>query len=523
MAIGLLLWNAQNRELMEHALAGEFDVLPQVTDVFSTAALDLLIVDGPALAISRQRIVDLKRRTEPALLPVLFVSGRPDVQRTTTDLWQIVDDVVTRPIVKRELIGRIRSMLHGRRLSLGLQRSFEAQRRINDELRRTRALYEEAHEIAETLQHAVLPKRLPEIPGFRLDAYYEPSRIDSLVGGDWFDALCVSDGRLVVSIGDVAGSGLEAAVTMGSVRQAIRAVAQIYPDPLTMLDAADRMLKEEQPDRIVTAFVGVIDPVTKQFAYASAGHPPPLLRLPDGSIDELRAQSLPLGLRMRGDTAAGVVPLPDGAFLALFTDGLSEARRDTADAERRLRAALDDPRVRESPHPAAAIKEAVYDSLPHSDDVAILVVDVGPARREGVERWRFEAQDGDAAARARTAFVDLLRRTGSSEEALFRSELIFGELIGNVVRYAPGEVEVVAVADRFGAVLHVLDRGKGFTLVPRLPSDLLSERGRGLYLVWALSSDFNVDQRPGGGAHARAVLPVAAGKPALEPLLLYPD
>ncbi len=93
------------------------------------------------------------------------------------------------------------------------------------------------------------------------------------------------------------------------------------------------------------------------------------------------------------------------------------------------------------------------------------------------------------------------------DEDVFTSELIFGELLSNTVRYAPGPVEVVLDwSESSTAILHFLDAGPGFVLMPRLPSDLLSERGRGLFLIWSMSEDFNVTKRADGGAHARVVL-----------------
>ncbi|MGA7356543.1 MAG: ATP-binding protein, partial [Candidatus Cybelea sp.] len=86
------------------------------------------------------------------------------------------------------------------------------------------------------------------------------------------------------------------------------------------------------------------------------------------------------------------------------------------------------------------------------------------------------------------------------------AELVFGELLGNVARYAPGPIEIIFDWGEGAPVLHVLDRGPGFKLAPKLPSDLLSEQGRGLYLVWSLAEDFNVTERYDGGSHARAVL-----------------
>jgi len=138
-------------------------------------------------------------------------------------------------------------------------------------------LYEHEHEVAKEFQRAALPISLPQIPGIRFDGIYVPASRRAQLGGDWYDALQLADGRVVISIGDVAGSGLEAAVIMANVRQAIRGVAQVHADPDLMLEAADRALRSENPDRFVTAFVGVIDPIERTIAYQSAGHPPPLL------------------------------------------------------------------------------------------------------------------------------------------------------------------------------------------------------------------------------------------------------
>ena len=163
-------------------------------------------------------------------------------------------------------------------------------------------LYEREREIATEFQRAALPISLPHVAGARFDSIYVPASNRELLGGDWYDALRLSDGRIVVSIGDVAGSGLGAAVIMASMRQVIRGVAQVYADPIAMLDAADRTLKTEHPDTFVTAFVGVFDPIPRA-DHASAGHPPPLLREADGTVTALGTGALPLGLRVRGETA----------------------------------------------------------------------------------------------------------------------------------------------------------------------------------------------------------------------------
>ena len=375
-------------------------------------------------------------------------------------------------------------------------------------------LFERERQIATAFQQAALPASLPAIAGLTLDAVYQPGSNESLVGGDWYDAILLRDGRLVVSVGDVAGSGLEAAVLMSAMRQAVRTIALVYADPVTILDATDRALKNEHPDRVVTAVVGVYDPVERELSYALAGHPPPLLRRAGGEVELLDAPDLPLGLRGRAANDPPAVRLGPGDLVVFYTDGATEMTRDVVEGERRLRTALGAVPLH-APDPAHALQRAVLGEGA-LDDVAILALTVVPFPAEHRAVWEFASDDGRAARSARHAFVATLAARGFDETAQYAAELIFGELVGNVTRHAAGAVEVVC---DLGAepVLHVLDRGPGFALTPHLPSDLLAERGRGLYLVWTLSEEFNVSRRRGGGAHARAVL---AARP--ESLLATP-
>jgi PAS domain S-box-containing protein len=369
-------------------------------------------------------------------------------------------------------------------------------------------LFEREHRAAESFQRASLPAVLPEVPRLILDAYYAPGSADAQVGGDWYDAVRLADGRVVLSVGDVAGSGLEAAVTMGNMRQIIRGIAQVHADPALMLDAADRALRLEHPDTYVTAFVCVFDPIDYTLRYASAGHPPPLLRLPDGTLADLTDRGLPLGLRTNAMRASSTtIAVPPGASLVLYTDGLTEFARDPERGESRLRALLRRGFPESERRPARRIVESVLEDAAASDDVAVLVITVAAEREDGiVQRWSFDTHDAAAASDARHAFAEAFRRRGGDIEDVAIAELVFGELTSNTVRYAPGGIDVIADWSRPEPVLHVLDRGSGFRHISILPPDLLSESGRGLFVVSALTQDFRVSMRAGGGSHARAVL-----------------
>jgi PAS domain S-box-containing protein len=369
-------------------------------------------------------------------------------------------------------------------------------------------LYEHERRVADTLQAASLPKTLPRVPGIALDAIYVPGRSEAQIGGDWYDAFALDDGRLVISIGDVAGSGLDAAVTMSNMRQVIRGTAQVHADPVLMLDAADRALRLEDPDRFVTAFVGVLDRVTRTMTYASAGHPPPFVRKEDGTLLELLFIDLPLGLRDRNHhTEARSVTLEHGDLLVFYTDGLIESGKELERGVAQLREVLDESGIDDSLRPAAFVRERMLPDGAH-DDVAILTVRVlrDETQRFDVLRWRFEAPDAAAMYDTRAELRAALGKRRFDERHVRSAELVLGELMSNVVRHAPGPLEVILDSTSDHVVLHVIDEGPGFERPPMLPVDVLSETGRGLYIVSQLTREFSSTRRAPRGSHARAVL-----------------
>ncbi|HEX3462983.1 MAG TPA: ATP-binding SpoIIE family protein phosphatase, partial [Candidatus Elarobacter sp.] len=363
--------------------------------------------------------------------------------------------------------------------------------------------YRMQRRVADSFQRAALPKALPRIPGLALDAVYTAASDELSVGGDWYDAFPLPDGRLAVTVGDVAGKGLDAAVMMATVRQAIRVAALQGLAPAAILAAAEAAMMLEYGDRLVTAFVALVDPRTWAVAYASAGHPPALVRRPDGTLLALEAAGLPLGAPIDGQRKTRqILGIPPGSLMVLYTDGLVESTRDVIDGEERLRAALAHDAVLHTRSPATLIRDLV---IPGGalDDVAILTLALGRERH-----WNFDSEDALAAHSARSAFVAALAREASEDSDLGAAELIFGELVGNVVRYAPGPIEIDLDWNHEEAVLHVLDRGGGFDLRSTLPDDIMSERGRGLYIISVLGSGLRADRLPVRGNHVRVALPV---------------
>ncbi|HWT06065.1 MAG TPA: SpoIIE family protein phosphatase, partial [Xanthomonadales bacterium] len=367
-------------------------------------------------------------------------------------------------------------------------------------------LYAREHRVAMTLQRAMLPAVLPEVAGLAFDAVYFPGATEAEIGGDWYDAIALPDGRVVVSIGDVTGRGLTAAVIMGRMRQAIETLATYESDPVRLLDAADSVLRRAHPDAIVTALVGVVDPDARTLAYATAGHPTPIVRAPDGTLRQLPGRGLPLGLREGREPPATTVVLPPSSLVVFFTDGLVESTRDIAEGERRVLTALADPAVADGRAPAAALVARVLDDGIR-DDVAVLTLRLSgaaSAARDWTMRWRFDPHDWRRAYDVRETLAETLTAYGAGVDVP-AAELVFGELVGNAVRHAPGFVDVeLTWEDDATPVLHVIDDGPGYVPRTGLPHQD-AESGRGLYIVAQLTREFTVTQLP-RGAHARAVL-----------------
>lgn len=239
-------------------------------------------------------------------------------------------------------------------------------------------LFEQTQRIATVFQTAALPAHLPAADGIVFDSFYEPSSEELLVGGDWYDAFTLPDGRIAITIGDVLGHGLDAAVWMSRLRNGFRAALFGDPDPARALDIIDRMLRvDTQGDFFTTALVSLVDPVRQTLLCASAGHPGPLIWTGTGEVvDPFRDRGLPLGMRELGPPAptAQVLNVRVGSFAAFFTDGLLEFNRDIASSWTALQDALQSQKVREAEHPARAIRDAVIGAARHTDDVAILTV-----------------------------------------------------------------------------------------------------------------------------------------------------
>jgi serine phosphatase RsbU (regulator of sigma subunit) len=189
-------------------------------------------------------------------------------------------------------------------------------------------LYQQQRDFAEMMQRSLLPREIPSVHGLEVGHVYQSSaRVD--VGGDVYDFLSLEDGRLAVILGDVSGKGIQAAADMAMAKFSFRALARSYPDPPEFLAKANEVVIEEiAVGKFITMVYTVIDPVTHEVAYASAGHPPARIIAADGKVSTLTTSGLALGIETAQEYAAEHTTLEPGASVVLFTDGLTETRRD---------------------------------------------------------------------------------------------------------------------------------------------------------------------------------------------------
>jgi PAS domain S-box-containing protein len=189
-------------------------------------------------------------------------------------------------------------------------------------------LYRREHEAAVTLQRALLPRRIPTPRGAQVAARYLPAGAGLEVGGDWFDLVESEDGQLDLVVGDVAGRGIQAAAVMGRLRTALRAYILDGHGPAAAVGRLDRLMGDFDELTMATLVHVKLDLATGHLEYLRAGHPPPLVRSPDGGVIELEGGSPPLGLKRGIAFEAHSVDLEPGSVLLLYTDGLIERRSE---------------------------------------------------------------------------------------------------------------------------------------------------------------------------------------------------
>ena len=374
-------------------------------------------------------------------------------------------------------------------------------------------LYRREHERALILQRSLLPPGDPEASGLDIACRYLPGNAATEVGGDWFDVIELPGHRTALVVGDVMGRGLRAAVAMGELRTAVRTLALLDLEPAEVLSALDEIARGlgtpggvQQATRtarqsrdadlsevyLATCVYAVYDSVTRRCTFANAGHLPPVLVEPGESALMLDVPpGMPLGVG--GEPFEEVeVELPEGALLALYTDGLVESRDHPLDEGlQAFVGALTDPSS-----PLEDVCDHVLNTLDThhgEDDIALLLARVQGLPADSVGDWTLPPEPrsvGRAREYARNQLV-----TWDLEPLVDTAELLVSELVTNALRYGEGEIRLRLLLDRT-LVCEVWDAG--LVQPRRRRARDTDEGGRGLQLVGLLSAGWGSRRTPRG-------------------------
>ncbi|UGQ09441.1 SpoIIE family protein phosphatase [Yinghuangia sp. ASG 101] len=365
-------------------------------------------------------------------------------------------------------------------------------------------LYHRQRETAVMLQRSLLPQDVPEIPGIEVAHRYLPGSLVTEVGGDWFDVLPLSGGRIGLVVGDVMGHGVHAAAVMGQLRTAVRTLAGLDLPPHEVMGHLDDIVASLGELHYATCVYVVYDPVARTCEFANAGHLPPVLVSPDG---------VPVVVEPPSGAVLGVGGVPfehmelrvdPGSVLVLYTDGLVETRDRDLDTGIGLLCAA----VEEHHGPLEEASDAVIASLHKDlgfDDVALLMARLEALPENAVASWWLPAEPS-VVARAR-ALTRTTMREWRLEGLVDVAELLVSELVTNALRYGAGPIRLRLLRGR-ALLCEVADA------VPTLPrlreAGDDDEGGRGMQLVTTLAERWG-SRRAGHGKTVWFELQLPAG------------
>ncbi|WP_436777623.1 SpoIIE family protein phosphatase [Yinghuangia sp. YIM S09857] len=352
--------------------------------------------------------------------------------------------------------------------------------------------YTRERRVALALQHSLLPEGRTDEPAAETFGAYLPTASAAGVGGDWYDVIPLSSLRLAFVVGDVVGHGLGASATMGRLRTAVQAIADMDLPPdevLTHLDDLILRLSDERagPAAIAGATCLYVDydPVSRRCRMASAGHPPPAVVAPDERARYVDLEpGPPLGV---GGMPFEVtdIELAPGSVLVLYSDGLVTG--PDRDLDRGMRGLLKqierfDCAHRDLDKAGHDLVEAAADS-PRDDDTTLLMARVHPLADDDSVAWELPA-DPACVAQARDLTAAQLT-AWDLDELAFTTELVVSELVTNAVRYGGGGPITLRLIRGNVLVCEVSDPGNTQPRLRRARST--DEGGRGLFLVAQLT------------------------------------
>jgi anti-sigma regulatory factor (Ser/Thr protein kinase) len=358
--------------------------------------------------------------------------------------------------------------------------------------------YNREHATALTLQRAMLPTGLTYPSSIEVKHRYLPGSELVEVGGDWYESIRLPGARVALVVGDVAGHGVRAAVTMGRLRTAIQTLAMLELPPAESLQQLDELMQTigEREPHFATCAYAVYDGVTGEIELASAGHLPPLLVHPDGRNEYLEVTPCPpLGIG-DGVVDTKIITVEDGSLFVLYTDGLVESRdRDISEGLDRLQAAFGEGAPEKDLEELCKLSlDGVYADAKR-DDIAVLIAKLRRIPEEN--RVSFDLEFELSGVRhARSLIRDPLKRWGL-EDLIDTTELLVSELVTNAIKYAKdGPVMLRLILEPDTLVCEVHDSSPALPRVLQVDKD--AENGRGLHVVSQLASHWGMRRTAGG-------------------------
>lgn len=344
-------------------------------------------------------------------------------------------------------------------------------------------LYQQQRDAAVQLQRALMPQDLPRLDGVEVAFRYLPGAEGTEVGGDWFDVITLSSGRIAFVIGDVMGRGLHAAAVMGQLRTAVRALAVVDLHPADLLGHLNELVNTLPGHQIATCVYAVYDPAAGTLEIANAGHPPPVLTHPDTGTALVKGEpDAPLGTPDRTFRTA-LRPFPAGSSLLLYTDGLVERRDRSIDDG--LTALVESvPKGRTPEEVCDAVLCRLVGDTSGDDDVALLAVQTSGA---AVPRMARRAFPGDlSSGRPARWWVSEILQDWALPELEDLVQPVVGELIANALEHAGTSIDVRLLGFDQRMTVEVSDQDpRGVRMTASSPTD---ERHRGLLIVDRLAS-----------------------------------
>lgn len=376
-------------------------------------------------------------------------------------------------------------------------------------------------QVAALIQQTLLPKELPAITGWQVDAFYRPARA---VGGDFYDFIDLEDGRLGVVIGDVTDKGVPAALVMATCRSMLRAAAQRHSNPSAVLaDVNDALVPEIPPAMFVTCLYAIIDTGAGEIVFANAGHNLPYVRN-NGGVIELRATGMPLGLMPGMNYEETSYGMGAGEVMVLTSDGITEAHSPEGEMYGFARLMG---RVGKKTAGDDMLNELVTDlekftgaDAEQEDDITLVVVKRTSSAQDAAStfeeqpfvlaRFSVPSEEGNeriAIAKVAAAIDSLALQT----DRLERLKTAVGETVMNAIEHgnefrAELDVDVEVCANDDTVSVLVTDRGGDKVIpdaaVPDIEAKLAGEqtpRGWGLFLIEQMVDE--VKSTSNGGTH----------------------